>query len=168
MISTYYHHPSGLPSLKGDFRTITDVLDMYALFTFEPLKNLSLGISIMIREFRFTCIASAFSGIGRKTSLLKAFNPLLTPIHFSRGSRPVSVYFAKEKRSADLNEISANIGFRNMLKGKDFDQLVSMFPLLAGSVLRRMRKRVPRRLTNVDTNHPSFSICQTVNIWITC
>lgn len=106
----------------------------------------------MLEEYRLNYISSVSIAVGRRTSLLKDSNLLLTAMSGDSGTETMNADFSKGDILAELNGLYTNIGIRDMHETKTFDHLDSVLPFLAAIVDRAMGKRHRHPMTNVLTN----------------
>lgn len=130
-------YPSFLPS------------SMYEILTFEPLHNLHLGISKLLKTMTFELIGSdkpvRFLGTSKKgrvkfcskrVPVLRACNSLLRAMQDDCTTRSIHIDFSTKEASSALNGIFLQTGIRGMLEGKDYRNLDYVFPFVAAFVDR--------------------------------
>ena len=121
--------------------------DLYSIFTFEPLHNLFLGVSKLLKVCMIQYMSSAelytknpgrgkrprlFSSI--RTSVLRGCNTVLAEFQKYYVMPGVKVDFSKHEGSSQLNGIFVQDGLRGMLEGKDYRTLDMFFPFIFGYV----------------------------------
>ena len=124
------------PSFLGD--------DLYNIFTFEPLHNLHLGISKLLKSCTYQLVSSKYPAtysFGKKTTsstmqakkvpLLSACNTLLRCMEADSGLPDLHIDFSSKDASSRLNGIFLTNGLRGMLEGKDYRNLDTVFPFVA-------------------------------------
>ena len=118
--------------------------DLYNIFTFEPLHNLHLGISKLLKSCTFQLVSSKYPArysFGKKTTsstmqskkvpLLSACNTLLRTMEKDSGLPDLHIDFSSKDASSRLNGIFLTKGLRGMLEGKDYRNLDTVFPFVA-------------------------------------
>lgn len=100
--------------------------------------------------------------------MLRACKSLLKTIRRDRGAETINVGFLKEDISDDMNGLYTSKEVRRMLDGKDFDELDSVLPFVAGFDDTALCEQNLHPMTHVHTNFRSLYICKTVNIWSMC
>ena len=124
-------------------------MNMYDIFTYEPLHNLHLGISKMLKTLTYELIGSskvvAFPNsklkgeskiCSHKTAILRACNSLLRAVQMDSSTTSMKVDFSTKETSSRLNGIFLETGVRGMLEGKDYRTLDYVFPFVAAFVDR--------------------------------
>ena len=120
---------------------------LYDIFTFEPLHNLHLGISKLLKNCTFNLISSNYPAMfstnknakpsvirSKKTSILSGCNTLLRAIERDSGVSGLHVDFSGKDASSRLNGIFLQTGLRGMLEGKDYRRLDTVFPFVAAFI----------------------------------
>ncbi len=108
---------------------------LYDIFTFEPLHNLHLGISKLLKTCTFNLVSSKYQVTfslnkksrilltaaicTKKTPILAGCNTLLRAIQRDNGLSDLHVDFLSKDASSRLNGIFLQAGLRGMLEGKD-------------------------------------------------
>ena len=122
---------------------------LYEIFTYEPLHNLHLGISKLLKNLTYELTGSQklvkftnskknkvtkFSS--QRTAILRACNSILRAIQEDCGSSGIHIDFSTKETSSNLNGIFLETGVRGMLEGKDYRNLDYFFPFVAAFVDR--------------------------------
>lgn len=128
-------HPSFVPD------------DLYEIFTYEPLHNLHLEISKLVKSCTYQLASSNYkvryinasgkattSIRSKKIPLLAACNTLLRLIERDSGIAQLHVDFSTKDMSSALNGIFLQTGLRGMLEGKDYRALDHVFPFVAAFI----------------------------------
>ena len=129
---------------------LTPAVDIYAIFTFEPLHALSLGISRMLKECasRMLSDSSRFSsslltGNGDKRpfntirrTVLRAMNCFLSDVDRSSPGFNLRVDFSRRCSGGTLSGLFTETGLVGMLEGADFNSVDMVSPFL-GSIIDR-------------------------------
>lgn len=124
-------------------------INMYDIFTYEPLHNLHLGISKMLKTLTYEIIGSSKYVLfptskkkeeskisSQKTAILRACNSLLRAIQIDSSTTSMKIDFSTKETSSTLNGIFLETGVRGMLEGKDYKTLDYVFPFVAAFVDR--------------------------------
>ena len=119
---------------------------LYEIFTYEPLHNLHLGISKLLKTLTFDLVGSekivSFISAknsnkakfaSKRTPILRACNSLLRAIEEDSTTTSIHVDFSTKETSSALNGLFLESGIRGMLEGKDYRNLDYIFPLLQHS-----------------------------------
>ena len=122
---------------------------LYEIFTYEPLHNLHLGISKLLKTLTFELVGSEktvsfisaknsnkakFSS--KRTPILRACNSLLRAIEEDSTTTSIHVDFSTKETSSALNGLFLESGIRGMLEGKDYRNLDYVFPFVAAFIDR--------------------------------
>lgn len=99
------------------FRTSSSVSEMYSLFTYEALHNLSFGISNMMADCQFTYHSSEGVVMGQCKAALMGWNLLLSANHNIRDRPMLSIYSGKWDLPSDLNGLYKNNRTQSILEG---------------------------------------------------
>lgn len=134
--------------------------DVFSIFTYEPLHNLNLGISKLLKlctynllgsSESFTSEDSAAGGnrsfVSVRHSVLSGTNSVLRAIEKDDLDFTYHVDFSSDSLPSSLNGIYTDEGLRGMLEGKDYRNLDYVFPFV-GAYLDRWVG---------DASFPSFS-----------
>ena len=123
----------------------TAIPDLYSIFTFEPLHNLFLGVSKLLKHCMFQYLSSQtlstkpsglqtvprlFSSV--KTAVLRGCNSILSEFQRYYIMPGMKVDLSKHEGSAQLNGIFLPTGLRGMVEGKDYRVLDIVFPFVFG------------------------------------
>ena len=137
---------------------------IYDLFSFEPLHNLHLGLSRLLKIMLFEFITSLGS---KRTSILRACNAILRQIEIDSHISQLHVDFSKKESSTQLNGIFLATGIRGMLEGKDFKNLDYVFPFIAAYVDRFRDKPNDPSLTVINAMYSDllFKLFHTVQLY---
>lgn len=119
----------------------------YDIFTFEPLHNLHLGISKLLKNCTYNLVSSKYPAkfstsktakqsaiCSKKTAILSGCNTLLRAIERDSGVSGLHVDFSGKDASSCLNGIFLQTGLRGMLEGKDYRRLDTVFPFVAAFI----------------------------------
>lgn len=128
-------HPNFLPD------------SLYEIFTFEPLHNLHLGISKLLKTCTFHLVSSKKQVIfktghkskqqqfaSKKVPILSGCNTYLRCMERDNGVPDLHVDFSSKDASDRLNGIFLQTGLRGMLEGKDYRKLDTVFPFVASFI----------------------------------
>jgi len=107
--------------------------NVYDLFTFEPLHNLHLGISKLLKTMLYEFIGTFRS---KRLSTLRACNSVLRQMERDSQISGLHVDFSTKESSTQLNGIFLSTGLRGMLEGKDYRNLDYVFPFVSAYVDR--------------------------------
>jgi len=120
---------------------------LYEIFTFEPLHNLHLGISKLLKSCTFQLVSSKKRVIfktghksqqqqfaSKKVPILSGCNTYLRCIERDNGVPDLHVDFSSKDTSDRLNGIFLQTGLRGMLEGKDYRKLDTVFPFIASFI----------------------------------
>lgn len=122
---------------------------LYEIFTYEPLHNLHLGISKLLKTLTFELVGSEkivsfrsakksskakFSS--KRTAILRACNSLLRAIEKDCTTTSMHIDFSTKETSSALNGFFLESGIRGMLEGKDYRNLDYVFPFVAAFIDR--------------------------------
>ena len=142
--------------------------DIYGLFSFEPLHNLHLGISKILKQGTFAYISSnhqvgfvnskrrtKIAISSKKTSILRACNSYLRVIDENSGITSLRVDFSTKAASATLNGLFLENGVRGMLEGKDYRNVDMVFPFVC-AFLDRKTQETSGVLTKISTMNSSL------------
>ena len=123
--------------------------DIYDLFTFEPLHNLHLGISKLLKQCTFHYVTSkhrvSFQHMrksikvtigSKKSPILRGCNNYLRAIQEDSGMSSLKVDFSSKNASITLNGLFLENGIRGMLEGKDYKTVDFVFPFIAAFIDR--------------------------------
>lgn len=124
---------------------------MYSLFPKESSHIFSTGISNMFREYFLIYILSAPSAAGRRTSLFRVHNLLLTAVDEDSWAQTIPVDFFKEDVLGSLSALYTNNVTEVVPKGEHFDQLHFMFSFVAAFVYRIEREQQYHPMTHLHT-----------------
>jgi len=140
--------PSFLEDLKVSSQSFIPS-DIYELFTFEPLHNLHLGISKLLKQCTYYYVTSkhrvsfqhfkrnARVTIGsKKAAILRGCNTYLRAIDEDSGMSSLRVDFSSKNASITLNGLFMENGIRGMLEGKDYKTVDYVFPFIAAFIDR--------------------------------
>lgn len=103
---------------------------MYSSITSEALQTLSMGISKMMKECLFAYFSSGGAVTGRRKTVLRGCNLLLSAIQTEYETQTLMVDFAEGDVSLDLFGLYTTNGIWGMLEGKDFEALDMLFPIV--------------------------------------
>jgi hypothetical protein len=122
---------------------------LYEIFTYEPLHNLHLGISKLLKTltFELVCSEKSVSFLGsrksaktkfstKRTAVLRACNSLLRAIQNDSATTAIHIDFSTKEASSALNGFFLESGIRGMLEGKDYRNLDYVFPFVAAFIDR--------------------------------
>ena len=122
-------------------------LDPYNIFSFEPLHNLHLGISKLIKQCivhrlsspDLTTTTASRSGTPRtfkkvKKSILVGSNSILSAIERDYYITGLHVDFSKGEKGTNLNGLFTEDGIRGMLSAKDYHHVDMVFPFIAAFI----------------------------------
>lgn len=117
--------------------------DLYSILTYEPLHNLFLGLSRLLKFCLILYLSSKLlstkqSGRGKKprvfnsikTAVLRGCNTVLAEFQKYYVPPGLRVDFSKHEGSSQLNGIFVQDGLRGMLEGKDYRTLDCFFPFI--------------------------------------
>ena len=120
---------------------------LYDIFTYEPLHNLHLGISKMLKQLTFHLVGSdkevhfcnakkkgPIKFHTKKMAILRACNSLLRAFEKSDTISSLHIDFSTKDNTCRLNGILLEAGVRGMLEGKDYRNLDFVFPFVAAYV----------------------------------
>ena len=123
--------------------------DVYSIFTFEPLHNLHLGTSKMLKLLFFLLLSSNLlvcfphmkgkrnvSINSKRAAILRACNSLLKVLEEDCDISNLHVDFSVKEASTTLNGLFLETGVKGMLEGKDYKQLDYVFPFVMAFVDR--------------------------------
>ena len=140
--------PSFLEDLKHTNPSFIPV-DIYELFTYEPLHNLHLGISKLLKQCTYYYVTSkhrvSFQHVRRnakmtigskKSAILRGCNSYLRAIETDSGISYLRVDFSSKNASVTLNGFFLETGVRGMLEGKDYRNVDFVFPFVAAFIDR--------------------------------
>ena len=142
--------------------------NVYDIFTFEPLHNLSLGMSKMLKICFATYITSEKlivhpgtkqqkSGAQMKTSILRGCNSLLAAFQASHPIPGIQLDFAKKEGSSTLNGLFTEDGVKGMLEGKHWKGIDFAFPFVAANVDRWIGRETSCEQTKVHSLYTDVS-----------
>ena len=126
-------------------------VEVYSTFTFEPLHNLHLGISKLLK----TCMVQMLNSnsmftnpndnrrgqkrySSMKTAILRGCNSLLAAIQNQYPLSGVNVDFSKKEASTSLNGLFTADGLKGMLEAKEYRAIDYVFPFVAAFVDRAL------------------------------
>lgn len=120
----------------------------YNILHFEPLHNLHLGISHILKNCTLLYLDSLGS---RRMTLLRHLNSLL--VNYQKDSYVVGLHidFRTGDKSRGLNGFFVSDGIRGMLEGKDYWAIDQVFPYLAVAIDRYMGNITSHPLTKIHT-----------------
>ena len=130
--------------------------DAYAIFSYEVLHNLHLGVSKDIKKVIFERLGSETKRAKQRTfrsirkTVLKGVNDMLRSIDQQYYAPNLRVDFSKPERSTRLNGFYIEDGIRGMLEAKDFQRLDMVFPFAATFI---------DRMCCEEKEHPITKIC---------
>lgn len=153
--------PSSLEELCGSGGLVVE--DLYSMFTFEPLHNLHLGVSRLLK----TCLVQYLSsdeiyshpcgpnGKRKRLSsvrmaLLRACNAILAHVEEKYALPGLHVDFAKTGKTTQLNGLFTADGLRGMLEGKDYYAVDMVFPFVAAFIDRSLGFEEKCELTRMN------------------
>jgi len=125
----------------------------YDIWRYEPLHNLHLGMSHILK----TCTLHLIETLGsRRQAVLRYLNDLL--IRYSTDSYVPGLYidFRSGDRRKGVNGFFVSDGVRGMLEAKDYWAVDQVFPFLALSLDRMMAQTGKYPLTKVHTMYTAF------------
>ena len=140
---------------------------LYDIFTYEPLHNLHLGISKLLKTLTYELIGSdkivtfgtpkrpprKMKFCTRRVPVLRACNSFLRVMKNDCSSASIHIDFSTKEESSRLNGIFLDSGMRGMLEGKDYRNLDYFFPFVAAFV-----DRITGCVTNgITTVHTMYS-----------
>lgn len=136
--------------------------DVYSIFTFEPLHNLHLGISKLVKECTMSYLSSdrLMTGGGEKgrkpfvkvrTRILRGCNALLATIEREGEVPGVRIDFGKVCGTSGLDGIFTKNGLKGMLEGRDYKGLDKVFPFVAAFIDRCTGHERTAPMTRVHT-----------------
>ena len=117
----------------------TVIDDLYSIYTYEPLHNIHLGLSVRLKDvlthYLGTSKSVTINGRLRtycslRHTVLKGCNSLLRSIQDLYTMPGIRYDFSKKECSTALNGIYTNTGLRGMLEGKDYKVLDTIFPIV--------------------------------------
>lgn len=139
-----------IPPLLSTFpmMSIHSSVDLYTLFRFEPMHNLSLGISKLLKECcvlmlkdseRTSPAMCTMTGVPRpfnfiRKEVLHTLNKLLACIQRSSSGYGLQVDFSKGETSGRLSGFFTEDGVIGMLQAKHFDTVDMVAPFLGAIV----------------------------------
>ena len=138
----------------------TVIDDLYSIYTYEPLHNIHLGLSVRLKDvlthYLGTSKSVTINGRLRtycslRHTVLKGCNSLLRSIQDLYTMPGIRYDFSKKECSTALNGIYTNTGLRGMLEGKDYKVLDTIFPIVFAYVDTWLSDNDSAPLTEVHT-----------------
>lgn len=116
-----------------------NVRSTYQIFTFEPLHNMSLGISKLLKSNIYAILGEPdlltrflrSSWPIPRASVLRGANMFLRNIHKQWTAPGISFHYCGSGTGSRLDGIFTETGLRGMLEGKEYDLLDEVFPFIA-------------------------------------
>ena len=152
------------PSFLEDLKTSNPFfipIDIYELFTYEPLHNLHLGISKLLKQCTYYYVTSkhkvSFQHIrkntkmtisSKKSAIMRGCNNYLRAIQSDSGISSLRVDFSSKNASVTLNGLFLETGIRGMLEGKDYRNVDFVFPFIA-AFIDRITQETKADLTSI-------------------
>jgi len=146
------------------YASLSDVFDVYDIFTTEPLHLFHLGISKRLKECTVSYLSSATletnptkKGYKRKkfksckNQLLSGCNNLLIGYQNDFRVTRLRVDFSSSQTSGQLNGFFTSTGVKGMLEGKDYHAIDTVFPFVAGFLDKATGFHNVAHLTTVHT-----------------
>ncbi len=159
--------PSFLESMKMSHPNFIPG-ELYDLFTFEPLHNLHLGFSKLLKQCTYSYICSnhlvsfipnrknKLTSIStKKTALLRGCNTYLRALQSDSGIASLHIDFSSKNASATLNGIYLDSGLRGMLEGKDYRNVDYVFPFIC-SFIDKITQQDSASLTSIHVKYSSL------------
>ena len=161
---------SPVPSFLEELYCVGNIVpnDAYSIFTFEPLHNLHLGISKLLKTCTIQLLSSddlythptknsrqqrKFSSI--KNKVLRSCNALLAAIEAQFPIPGVHVDYSKKESSVQLNGFFTHDGIKGMLEAKNYQNMDMIFPFIAAFIDRATGLEDTAMLTHV---HATYSL----------
>lgn len=140
-----------------------ETCNMYAAFTFEPMHNLHLGISKLIKQCMYTRFSSEqlYLSLNKRrrtfrsvrNSLLRCANHTLSAIERDSFMPGLHVDFSTCEKGATPNGLFTVDGLRGMLEAKDYWAVDMVFPFVAGCLDRICGESDSAPLTTICTRY---------------
>ena len=118
-------------------------IDLYSIFSFEPLHNLHLGISKDIKRMIFERLSTEDLQDARgnlfkfiRKSVVQWANAFLALLEKEYPTSCLHVEFSKAKTSTRLDGLFVEDRVRGMLEGKDYKTVDMIFPFIAAFIDR--------------------------------
>lgn len=150
------------------FQTEASVPDMYFLLIFELLKEFSLGISNILQKCNFLYVSFSTTFENHRLSLHSVLNLLLTTFRCDSGTKTIKNNVWKGHIFIDLNRPDASQEIREIIDGKDFNQLQLVFRFMADFIDRALGGKAFQPITHICKNHSELGHLQTVKLWNMC
>ena len=129
---------------KFPFVQCSPYLDIYSIFTFEPLHNIYLGLSKLLKEMccqrlcddTFSTVMQDADGRYKRfpeirTALLNGMNHILSCIQRDSPATAFKIDFSDAGKSGSYNGFFVKDGLRGMLEAKDHRAVDQVMPFLA-------------------------------------
>lgn len=127
-------------------------VDLYSIFTFEPLHNLHLRISNLVKGYTVGYLYShrlIINGVRIgcsllvtvRTRIMRACSPMLAIIEKKENMRVVKIVFGKVGGRSRLSRILTKIALKAILEGRDYKAIYKVFPFVAAFIDRCSEKQ---------------------------